>query len=74
MKDEDIPFYCTLTFKFLVSTAILIIVIESILLYFSIQGMQERLTHIRKMVSESVKGETIKAKRILPPEMIQDSI
>lgn len=71
MEEEDIPFYCTLTFKFLISTAILIIAIESVLLYFSIQGMQERLTYVRKMVVESVKAQPNAAKNILPPETIQ---
>jgi len=72
MEEDKIPFYRRLTFKFLISTAVLIIVIESILLYFSIQGMQDRLTYIREMVVESVKAEPNVAKRILPPEMIRN--
>ena len=74
MEDDDLPFYRTLTFKFLASAALFIVLIESILLVLSIQGMEQRLLSIRNLVLRNLNGTTARAEHILSDETIQSII
>lgn len=72
MQDNDLPFYRTITFKFLTSTAIFIVLIELALLILSVQGMENRLHTIRSMVLDSIPQESsIDTSEILPNEQIE---
>jgi response regulator RpfG family c-di-GMP phosphodiesterase len=74
MEDDGLPFYRTLTFKFLASAALFIVLIESILLVLSIQGMEQRLLSIRNLVLRNLEGPTVRAEHILSDETIQSII
>ncbi|MFB6357180.1 MAG: HD-GYP domain-containing protein [bacterium] len=72
MEDET-PIYKSLTFKFLSSTAVFILIIESFLLVMSIYGMNSRLLHIRSLVIHTIPPVSTKVKKmILPPSQIED--
>jgi len=54
METEELPFYKRLSFKFLFSTAVFLLLIEAILMVFSVFGMQARLLEIRQYVVDAL--------------------
>ncbi len=68
MNFDSIPFYRRLTFKFLLSTVLFILVVEGILFYFSIQGMTHRLINIREMVVETIPPVSQKVQSMILPD------
>ncbi len=56
MDEEDLPLYRSISFKFLTSTAIFIFLIELILLFVSLEGMETRLFDLRETIMRGVEG------------------
>ncbi len=50
MDNKSLPFYKRLSFKFLFSTALFILLVEVLLLVLSLQGMETRLHSLREMI------------------------
>lgn len=74
MSFERIPFYRRLTFKFLLSAAIFILLVEAILFVLSLQGMTGRLIEIRQMVLETIPPVSDKVQSMILPDKQVDKI
>lgn len=76
MSGDELPIYRRLSFKFLASTAAFIIIIELILLVFSLYGMENRLHYIRQTVHDSIltllpEGSSLNPSDILSHQQIE---
>lgn len=75
MDLEEVPIHRRLTFKFLASAAVFILLVEAVLFVLSLQGMTSRLLEIRGMVLETIPPVSDKVRSmILPEAQIQEIV
>lgn len=74
MDFDSIPLYRRLTFKFLLSTVLFILLVEGILFYFSLQGMTHRLVDIRGTVLETIPPVSQKVESMILPDRQIDQL
>ncbi|MFB6344925.1 MAG: HD-GYP domain-containing protein [bacterium] len=74
MDLDNLPYYNRLSFKFLISAAFFILIVEGILFYLSLQGMNARLVSIRNTVLETIPPVTDKVESMILPRKQIESI